>query len=68
MIHKDLDYYKCPNCGGEYWPPEEKPITTKQIMECLAEDRKRGAKGGGSKSSRVRKKPPKKPIKPYMLD
>lgn len=54
MMKKKFGYWKCPGCGGEWWPDEE--AEEKQILECFQDTlnipRKRKSSGG----SRKRKK------------
>lgn len=80
MVFDNFDFYRCSNCGGEFWPnPFEKKVDTEELM---ARDEVKHAvsvfdsnaimgpgykvpRKGNSKSGRRRKNPPKKPIYEY---
>lgn len=58
----DGSYLVCRNCG---WEGDLKAVKHEENREnsardCFFEDTKRGTKGGGSKSGKARKKPPKR--------
>ena len=72
---KDMDFWACPYCVGEWWPPEKDDTPEKlarAAREVYQEDVRVGFFGfggkcsGGSKSGRKRSKPPKFYINPYL--
>lgn len=78
MIYDKYDFYKCPDCGGEFWLPDEKNDTeelmskegVKRTVSAFNAGETMGPgikipRKGNSKSGRRRKKIPKKPIYPY---
>lgn len=42
-----MGFFKCPLCGGEFWPPDPEPISVRDIIEAINEDARRGTRGGG---------------------
>ena len=60
MVFDKYDFYKCPDCGGEFWPPDDSPkAQKKQIDEAfgnhyvsLSQQEPHPGKGGGSKSGK----------------
>lgn len=71
MKWNDLLYYACPSGCGEWWPrlyddDGTRGITIGHIAHVLREERKRGKRGGGSKSGKIKRKP-LPPRRPYEL-
>ena len=60
MVYDKYDFYKCPNCGGEFWPPDDSPREQKkQIDEAfsnqyvsLSQQENRPGKGSGGSSGK----------------
>lgn len=69
MNRQDQNFWKCPNCDGEWWPPEKDDTADKLAKAAREafEDIRVGyvpnqKKGGGSKCKRYGKK---KPVKDF---
>ena len=72
---RDMDFWACPYCGGEWWPPEKDDTPEKLARAARAvyqEDVRvgffgfGGKHGGGSKSGKKRSKPPKFFTNPFL--
>lgn len=68
MMKKKFGYWKCPICGGEWWPDEE--AEEKQILECFQDTliipHKRKSSGGSRKRKKKKAWVPL-PSERYML-
>lgn len=68
MKEEELGFWKCPVCGGEWWPDEE--AEEKQILECFQDTlnipRKRRSSGGSRKRKKTKAWVPL-PSERYML-
>ena len=70
MKEEEFGFWKCPVCGGEWWPDEEK-TEEKQILECFQDTliipHKRKSSGGGRRRKKVKKSWVPLPSERYML-
>lgn len=65
MLHQELDFWTCPRCGGEFWPPDEPEENDRaQIRACWEEDVKIPLikKRRGNRSGKRRGRKPWKPL------
>jgi len=65
MSRQELDFWVCPRCGGEFWPPDEQEEDERvQILACWKEDVKIPMikKRRSNRSGRRRKTKPWKPL------